>query len=560
MLRKISFGILLFMGVAAFFAKGYILSHSTEKHAAPAYPVTENKAFVIIVPSYNNAKYVEKNLRSIFSQKYDNFRVIYIDDYSRDETLEMAKELLSELDQRKTSSLIHNPMNMGACANIYNGVHSCHDHEIAVIVDGDDFLAHENVLNRLNEVYADPNVWATYGNYLDYPSFKQDPQLCKPFPNKVVKNREFRSSNWVGGHLHTFYASLIKEIEISDLFYRGGFYRMHADLAFMIPILEMAGPHIAFVDETLYLLNRANPISNDKLNIAFQAECASHIRTRKEYQALSQLPSSQNQATNADVMIFSNENPTQLFALLESTETFVQGSGNIHALYKARNQDEKALYEEIKDSFPKIKLMEMEKEFKAQLLSILNSPQSSNRHIVFAKDTLFIKEPIDLNEAIQTIDTSKAYGVYFSHHLNLKYSRELMRHLPIPPALALRGIPSRETPFAWQFSAGIDDWNTPDLFSFALHRKSEIANMLETLEFEDLETLSREWCQNLPENQVGLFFHTAKCAHLSPLPALSKELLTQKFDEGEKIDLSPLYQIDSPSQQISTNFSFIPRD
>ncbi len=139
MLRKISFGILILMGVAAFFAKGYLLSHSSKKKEAPTYPVTEKKAFVIIVPSYNNAKYVEKNLRSIFSQNYDNFRVIYIDDHSRDETLSMAKDLLNELDQKKTSSLIHNPLNVGACANIYNGVHSCHDHEIAVIVDGDDF-------------------------------------------------------------------------------------------------------------------------------------------------------------------------------------------------------------------------------------------------------------------------------------------------------------------------------------------------------------------------------------------------------------------------------------
>lgn len=560
MLRKISFGILLFMGVAAFFTKGYILSHSKKEDPTPAYPVTEKKAFVIIVPSYNNAKYVEKNLRSIFSQNYDNFRVIYIDDHSRDETLEMAKELLSELDLRKTSSLIHNPMNMGACANIYNGVHSCHDHEIAVIVGGDDFLAHENVLNRLNEVYADPNVWATYGNYLDYPSFTQDPLLCKAFPKKVIENRGFRSAKWTCGHFHSFYASLSKEIRISDLFYRGQFYAMGANLAFMIPILEMAGPHIAFVNETLYLFNRENPISNDKLNSAFQAECASHIRTRKNYPALSQLPSSPNQTTNGDIVIFSNENPTQLFALLESIETFVQGVGATYVVYEAKNQDIIDLYEEVREAFPEIKLIAKEKEFKSQLLSILNSSQSLSRHVVFASDALFIKEPIDLNEAIHTLDTSKAYGLYFSHHLNFKYSRELMRHLPLPPAQALRGISSKETPFAWQFSAGIDDWNTPDPFSFALHRKAEVIKGLEPLDFEDSETLSRQWCEYLPEDQVGLFFQRAKCALLSPLPSLSKEMLTQKFDEGEKIDLAPLYQIDSLSKEISTNFSFIPRD
>jgi len=40
------------------------------------------KSMVVIIPSYNNESYCEKNLTSVFSQQYENYRVIYIDDCS----------------------------------------------------------------------------------------------------------------------------------------------------------------------------------------------------------------------------------------------------------------------------------------------------------------------------------------------------------------------------------------------------------------------------------------------------------------------------------------------
>ena len=44
------------------------------------------RSIVVIIPSYNNVRWVEKNLMSVFEQKYENFRVIYIDDCSTDGT------------------------------------------------------------------------------------------------------------------------------------------------------------------------------------------------------------------------------------------------------------------------------------------------------------------------------------------------------------------------------------------------------------------------------------------------------------------------------------------
>ena len=46
----------------------------------------------IVVPCYNCEKYIEKNINSILNQTYKNFEVIYIDDGSEDNTLNILKE------------------------------------------------------------------------------------------------------------------------------------------------------------------------------------------------------------------------------------------------------------------------------------------------------------------------------------------------------------------------------------------------------------------------------------------------------------------------------------
>jgi glycosyltransferase involved in cell wall biosynthesis len=54
----------------------------------------------IIIPAYNSEKYVEKCLKSIFSQSYQDFEVIVVDAYSKDETQKVFKEYLSRYPKK----------------------------------------------------------------------------------------------------------------------------------------------------------------------------------------------------------------------------------------------------------------------------------------------------------------------------------------------------------------------------------------------------------------------------------------------------------------------------
>ncbi len=525
----------------------------------PLLPITEDKSFVIVIPSYNNSKYIEKNLQSVFCQNYENYRVIYINDNSRDDTLEKAKTLLTKFDKNNRATLIHNPKNLGALTNIYNAVHSCHDHEIVILLDGDDYLAHENVLNTLNQAYADSNIWLTYGNYLDYPSFKQDPQICKKLPEKVTKTRSFRKTAWATTHLRTFYAGLFKEIKLEDLFYRGRPYSMGWDLAIMLPMLEMGSNHIGYIDDVLYLYNRDNPISDHKVNIAFQRRCSEHICSKSVYPELSNLPTHIScEKQTADLLIFSNNNPLQLYSLLESLEKYVTGLNKTTVLYKSSSTEMESGYLELKLDFPNIQFIKQKGDFKTLLTKIVFEPSlPKSQHILFARDTLIVKDLVNLSKEIQSLENTSAYGLYLSLHEKLEFCSDLERHQQIPPNSPLTAV-GTDVPLAWQFSAGTDDWNTPNSLNFSLYRKSDLEPLFNRLSYDCLDALVYEWGHNIDLEKIGLFHRKAKSISLRSREP--KEKLFEEFSTGSKIDITPLFQVSCPSQEAITNFSFSSRN
>lgn len=247
----------------------------------------EDKAFVIIIPSYNNINYYQDNLNSLFEQEksYQNWRAIYIDDHSPDGTEDAVKKYLAQHGFEHKVTVKSNDINVGALANIYNAVHTCDDHEIVLLLDGDDMLNPQvPVLKILNDAYQHDTVWMTYGQYVEYPSRALG--LCRQLPWDVIEWNAHRKYTWVTSHLRTFYAGLFKKIKKEDLMHDGAFYPMTWDLAIMFPMLEMAGHHVRFIPETLYLYNLENPISDWRKDIDLVIQLHNIIRKKTPYDRL----------------------------------------------------------------------------------------------------------------------------------------------------------------------------------------------------------------------------------------------------------------------------------
>lgn len=240
--------------------------------------------FVIVIPSYNNEQWCFQNLASALTQNYPHYRIIYINDASTDSTLLIANKIIQDYDSSGKITLINNPERLGACANFYHAIHTCQPHEIIVVLDGDDWLAHDNVLTILNGVYSSSDVWVTYGQFQEYPSGRIGG--ARPLPTEVISQCAYREYDWVTTHLRTFYASLFHRIKKEDLLYQGAFFPMACDLAIMYPILEMAGNHSKFIPDVLYIYNRATPLNDSKVNVQLQRHLDAVIHKMAKYQPL----------------------------------------------------------------------------------------------------------------------------------------------------------------------------------------------------------------------------------------------------------------------------------
>jgi len=244
----------------------------------------DEKSIVVIIPSYNNQDWVQWNLDSVLKQDYQNYRIIYIDDASTDRTGSIVQEIIHKNPFGHLVKLIRNQKRMGALANIYRAVWECGPSDIIVTVDGDDWLAHEGVLQRVNAAYSDPDVWITYGQKVEYPTgFAGGAELI---PFEIIQKNCFRDFDWVGTHLRTFYAGLFQKIKKEDFLYEGEFFPVAWDLSFMFPMLEMAGFHSRFISDILYVYNIATPLSDRKLYLEQQRSLDSYIRTLPRYEPI----------------------------------------------------------------------------------------------------------------------------------------------------------------------------------------------------------------------------------------------------------------------------------
>ncbi len=247
------------------------------------------KDFVILIASYNNEKFVEKNLRSAL-QDYpeEHYRIIYIDDASTDTTYQKAQAIIADSDKEHLFTLIHNEVNKGALCNHYETIHNLiKDEEIVVILDGDDRLASRHVLEYLNKIYLGKDIWMTYGQYREINA--KNIGFNKPMPPHIIQHNLFRKYQDIPSHLRTFYAKLYKKIALDDLMLNDEFLVMCADMATGIPMIEMARDHFAFIPDVLYLYNDANPLSDHNKSRKLQIEIDQYVRSRPVYSPLKKL-------------------------------------------------------------------------------------------------------------------------------------------------------------------------------------------------------------------------------------------------------------------------------
>ena len=127
----------------------------------------QDQQLVVLIPSYNNSAFYEKNLNTVLSQKTDtfDFEILYVDDCSPDGTAGLVEEFTKTNNLQGKISLIKNPIRCRAMRNIYMAIHRyCDDKKIVAVYDGDDWLLGDNAFTIITNAYKNPNTWMTYGS------------------------------------------------------------------------------------------------------------------------------------------------------------------------------------------------------------------------------------------------------------------------------------------------------------------------------------------------------------------------------------------------------------
>lgn len=109
----------------------------------------------IIIPNYNYEHTIEKCLTSVLNQTYTNHEIIFVDDMSIDNSVEIAKRLLKP--PHKIIQLKQKRLNGGARNEAY--LHLSDDVDYVYYIDSDDWLYDNKVLEKINnKLQTKPDV------------------------------------------------------------------------------------------------------------------------------------------------------------------------------------------------------------------------------------------------------------------------------------------------------------------------------------------------------------------------------------------------------------------
>lgn len=247
--------------------------------------MTEINRFIVYITYYNAINFLNDCLESIYLQNYKNYKIIIVDDASTDN----SESIIDKFKKDKILSYTKNKFNIFKLGNVAKAFFDfdLQDEDILILIDGDDKLAHNNVLSQLNEIYYYKKVLLTYGSFI---SSDGKTNFCKQITREHffnIRNRDFFYS-----HIKTFKYKLFQQILKQDpdlLCFKdknGQFYSMTDDVAIMVPLIEIAGYEKIFYDSRIHYFYRLHNSNDFKKNPNLQNEIKLDILRKQKFKKI----------------------------------------------------------------------------------------------------------------------------------------------------------------------------------------------------------------------------------------------------------------------------------
>ncbi len=164
----------------------------------------ENELVSVVIPCFNQGKYLEETINSVLASTYRPVEIIIVNDGSTDESLETANNLKEKYPEIR----VIDQANAGVAKSRNRGINSASG-TIILPLDGDDLISPNYMEEAVKILNNNPEVKVVYSH-----AFKFDASGRKPWKLKPFSRNQLARDNMI------FVASFFRKIDFEAI---GGF-------------------------------------------------------------------------------------------------------------------------------------------------------------------------------------------------------------------------------------------------------------------------------------------------------------------------------------------------
>ncbi len=237
----------------------------------------------IIIPIYNVEKYIERCLRSVFAQSYQNLECILVNDSTPDKSFLIAKELIDDYRGCIEFHLIEHEKNSGLSAARNSGIRKSTG-DYLFFLDSDDELPNDAISNLVETAVKNKNPWIVMGTTRRLKTDNTTEDQCSLQKKSFYTNDEVFKGYLKG----EWYIIACNKLIRKDIFFEHGtFFKegiTHEDVLWSFEVSTYIENLIICSNITyLYYLVDTNSISRSQLSSKRVLDSLTILETKSEY-------------------------------------------------------------------------------------------------------------------------------------------------------------------------------------------------------------------------------------------------------------------------------------
>ena len=234
-------------------SKRYVPAHFTSEFIENEDDLKE-KSFVFLLYCSDELKTLEQSISSILEQKHENYRIVLIETANITASTGTIKKIIAKENKSHLLHILTYSDKRPTIECFQRALDSIKDDEIVIQLECNDWLANNEVLDKINQIYSSSNeTWLMYSQFLEYPSYQKG--SIDPYVKKMLRNRHSRKIPWLSSYLKIYYAGLFKQIKPDSRFNNQKSLIPETFDLYFLPLAEYSRHHIRFSEDVLYVHN-----------------------------------------------------------------------------------------------------------------------------------------------------------------------------------------------------------------------------------------------------------------------------------------------------------------